>query len=139
MSDDWLLLAIVTLPFLGSLLAAFLPSTARNAAGLLAGVVALAGTVLVASLYPSVSDGAVVRTEIEWLPSLGLDLLIRLDGLSWIFAFMVLSIAFLVVLYARYYLSPQDPAHRFFSFLLAFMALMLCLVLSANFVHIPFF
>ena len=91
---------ILALPFLGSLLAAFLPVTARNIAGLLAGTVALAGTVLTALFYSSVS-GRVVRAEIEWLPSFGLNLLIRLDGLAWVFALLVLAIGFLVVLYAR--------------------------------------
>ena len=106
---------ILALPFLGSLLAAFLPVTARNIAGLLAGTVALAGTVLTALFYSPVSGGGVVRAEIEWLPSFGLNLLIRLDGLAWVFALLVLAIGFLVVLYARYYMSAADPVPRFFS------------------------
>ena len=129
---------ILALPFLGSLLAAFLPVTARNIAGLLAGTVALAGTVLTALFYSSVSGG-VVRAEIEWLPSFGLNLLIRLDGLAWVFALLVLAIGFLVVLYARYYMSAADPVPRFFSFLLAFMGSMLGLVLSGNLIQMAFF
>ena len=130
---------ILALPFLGSLLAAFLPTRARNAAGLLAGTIALAGTVLTALFYSSVSDGTAVRAEIEWLPSLGLNLLIRLDGLSWVFALLVLGVGFLVVLYARYYMSAADPVPRFFSFLLAFMGSMLGLVLSGNLIQLAFF
>ncbi len=130
---------ILALPFLGSLLIAFLPTTARNAAGLLAGSVALAGTVLTALLYSTPSNGAVVRAEIEWLPSLGLNLLIRLDGLAWVFALLVLGVGFLVVLYARYYMSAADPVPRFFSFLLAFMGSMLGLVLSGNLIQLAFF
>lgn len=139
MSNEALLLVIITFPFLGSLLAAFLPSTARNAAAALAGTIALVGTLLTALLYSSVADGAVVRSEIEWLPSLGLNLLIRIDGLSWIFSTLVLGIGALVVLYARYYMSPADPVPRFFSFLLAFMGSMLGLVLSGNLVQLAFF
>ena len=41
---------MLALPFVGSLVAAFLPPGARNAAGVLAGTVALAGTVLAAFL-----------------------------------------------------------------------------------------
>jgi len=134
-----LLWALIALPFVGSLCAAFLPTTARNTAGLLAGAVALVGTILTALLYPAVSEGGILRVELEWLPSLGLNLLIRLDGFSWIFAFLVLSIGFLVVLYARYYMSPEDPVPRFFSFLLAFMGSMLGLVLSGNLVQLVFF
>ena len=139
MSSETLLLVIIVLPFLGSLLAAFLPRAARNAAAALAGTTALAGLAATASLYASVSTGTVIRSEIEWLPSLGLNLLIRLDGLSWIFAVLVLGIGALVVLYARYYMSPADPVPRFFAFLLAFMGSMLGLVLSGNLVQLVFF
>jgi multicomponent K+:H+ antiporter subunit A len=132
----WLMLA---LPFAGSLAAAFLPVKARNTAGLLAGAVALAGALLAAFLYSRISGGAVIRAGTEWLPSLGLDLILRLDGLSWIFAFLVLAVGFLVVLYARYYMSSEDPVPRFFSFLLAFMGSMLGLVLSGNLVQLAFF
>ncbi len=132
----WLMLI---LPFAGSLAAAFLPSRARNVAGVLAGVVALTSTGLAIWLYRSVGEGAVVRSEIEWLPALGVNLLVRLDGLSWLFALLVLAIGFLVVIYARYYMSPDDPVPRFFSFLLAFMGSMLGLVLSGNLIQLVFF
>lgn len=134
-----LLWSMLSLPFLGSLCIAFLPSRARNAAGAAAGGVALIGTVLAVLLYSSVSGGGVLRSKVEWLPSLDLDLLLRLDGISWLFAFLVLAIGFLVVLYARYYMSPEDPVPRFFSFFLAFMGSMLGLVLSGNLVQLVFF
>jgi multicomponent K+:H+ antiporter subunit A len=129
----------VILPFLGSLVAAFLPTGARNATALLAGSVAAIGVLLISLLYPSIGAGGVVRGELEWMPAFGLDLLIRLDGLTWVFAFLVLAIGFLVVLYARYYMSPEDPVPRFFSFLLAFMGSMLGLVLSGNLIQLAFF
>src|SRR3546814_12079291 len=85
--------------------------------------------------YPALSSGAVIRKEIDWLPSLGLNLIVRLDGLSWLFAFLILGIGALVALYARYYMSPEDPVPRFFSFLLAFMGSMLGIVLFGNLVQ----
>ncbi len=130
---------MLSLPFAGSILAAFLPTRARNAAAMLAGSVALAGTAIAVLLYISTSGGGVVRGEIQWLPSLGLNLLVRLDGLAWLFAFLVLAIGFLVVIYARYYMSPEDPVPRFFSFFLAFMGSMLGLVVSGNLVQLAFF
>src|SRR4029078_8304805 len=57
----------------------------------------------------------------------------------WMFAMLVTGIGFLVVLYARYYMSPADPVPRFFSFLLAFMGAMLGIVLSGNLVQLVFF
>ncbi|GGH65996.1 monovalent cation/H+ antiporter subunit A [Comamonas phosphati] len=133
------LIALIFLPFAGSLVAAFLPANARNAESTLAGIVALACTLQVALLFPEISDGAVLRQEIEWLPSLGFNLTIRMDGFAWMFAMLVFGIGSLVVLYARYYMSPADPVPRFFSFLLAFMGAMAGVVLSGNIIQLVFF
>ncbi len=67
-----------------------------------------------------------------WLPDLGLDLALRLDGLGFLFALLILGIGLLVILYARYYLSKKDPMGRFFGFFLLFMGSMLGVVLSEN-------
>src|SRR5690606_15067457 len=77
--------------------------------------------------------------EIAWLPELGLNPVFRLDGLGWLFTMMISGIGFLIVLYARYYMSPEDPAPRFFSFLLAFMGAMLGIVLSGNLIQLVIF
>ena len=85
------------------------------------------------------TDGNVVRAEIEWIPAAGLNFVVRLDGFAWMFALLIAGVGFLVVLYARYYMSPADPVPRFFSFMLAFMGSMLGVVLSGNLVQLVFF
>jgi multicomponent K+:H+ antiporter subunit A len=139
MHDPRFLLAVVALPFLGSAIAAFLPARGRNLASTLAGVIALAGAMIIAAYYPLVERGEVVRHELAWLPTLGLNLTLRLDGFTWLFATLVLGIGALVILYARYYMSPDDPVPRFFAFLQAFMGSMLGIVLSGNLIQIAFF
>ncbi len=134
-----LLLTLIILPFLGSAIAAFLPANARNREAWLAGGVALAGVIITASLYPQVTAGDVVRFQADWLPDLGLSFTLRMDGLAWLFALLVLAIGTLVVLYARYYMSPKDPVPRFFSFLLAFMGSMLGIILSGNLIQLAMF
>src|SRR5690554_3598813 len=62
-----------------------------------------------------------------------------MDGFAWLGSMMVSGIGVLVVLYARYYMSPEDPVPRFFSFLLAFMGSMLGLVLAGNLILLVFF
>ena len=62
-----------------------------------------------------------------------------MDGFAWLFALLVAFIGALVVLYARYYMSPQDPVPRFFSFLMAFMGAMLGTVLSGNLIQLVVF
>lgn len=136
---DLLLIVLVAAPFVGSVIAALLPSDARNVQASLAGAVALLGVVAVLALYPAVAAGQVIRVQWPWLGEFGLDLIIRMDGFVWLFSLLITGIGALVVLYARYYLSPQDPVARFFAFLLAFMGAMLGLVLSGNLIQMVFF
>ncbi|WP_332726590.1 monovalent cation/H+ antiporter subunit A [Pseudomonas sp. ESBL9] len=133
------LIVLLLLPFIGSCLAAVLPHNARNSESLLAGLIALVGTIQVAMFYPQIAHGGVIREEFMWLPSLGLNFVLRMDGFAWLFSILVLGIGTLVSLYARYYMSPEDPVPRFFSFFLAFMGAMLGLVLSGNLIQIVFF
>ncbi len=130
---------IVILPFAGSLCAAFLPSHARNAAVWLAGLTALACVALTAHFYPQVAGGEVVRMAVSWMPASGLDFTLRMDGFSWLFAMLVSVMGALVILYARYYMAPQDPVPRFFAFFQAFMGAMLGVVLSGNLVQLVIF
>jgi multicomponent K+:H+ antiporter subunit A len=139
MPDALLLAAVIGLPFLGALAAALLPTHSRDAAAGLAGVVTLGALLLVWLAWPTVAAGGVLRAALPWMPTLGLNLSLRMDGFAWLFAGLVTGIGFLVVLYARYYMSAEDPVPRFFAFLLAFMGSMLGLVLSGNLVQLVFF
>ena len=139
MSDQALLISVIVLPFVASIVAAFLPTNARNAEAWLAGAIALAGTIVFSLFYSSVKDGNIARAGIEWIPAFGLNFVLRLDGFAWMFAMLITGIGFLIILYARYYMSPEDPVPRFFSFLLAFMGSMLGVVLSGNLIQLVFF
>jgi multicomponent K+:H+ antiporter subunit A len=134
-----LLLVLVALPFLGALLAALLSPNARNAEAWLAGSVAVGGLALTISAYPSVADGGVVRHTVEWVPALGLSLTLRLDGFGWLFSLLITGIGLLVVIYARYYMSPKDPVARFYAFLLAFMGAMQGIVIAGNLILLAVF
>ena len=75
------LMLIVLLPFTSALLAAFLPSHARNTAIWLSGLAGLASAALIVSAYPGVNGTeAVIRERVTWAPQLGLDLYLRMDG-----------------------------------------------------------
>jgi multicomponent K+:H+ antiporter subunit A len=139
MTNEVLLAVLLALPFAGSVVAALLPANARNAESWLAGGVALAGLALVVAATPEMSNGQVIRFEQEWLPAFDLGFMLRLDGFAWMFCALVTGIGFLVVLYARYYMSPEDPVPRFFSFFLAFMGSMLGVVLAGNVIQLVFF
>src|SRR6185437_15211000 len=80
------------------------------------GVAALA-LALALAVRPWLVDGAVLRTVVPWLPSLGLDLVLRVDGLAWLFLLL----------------------GRFYGLLLAFMGAMVGVVTAGNVVQLAFF
>ena len=73
---------LVLLPFIASVMAALLPSNARNTESTLAGLVALWCCVQTALYFPQIAEGGVLREEIQWLPALGLNLVLRMDGFA---------------------------------------------------------
>ncbi|KYF61852.1 cation:proton antiporter [Sorangium cellulosum] len=131
--------ALLLLPFLGSVLTALLPTRARSELAACAGLVSAGAAVGVISLFPRVREGGVIRETISWVPSLGLDLVLRIDGFAWMFAVLITVIGALVCLYARYYMSPEDPVARLYAFFLAFMGAMLGVVVSGNLVQLVVF
>ncbi len=126
------LIVLLLLPFAGSLITAFLPTRRRTALFMVAGLISAAAAAIAIGFFPDVAAGGVVRETLPWIPSLGLDLVFRLDGFAWMFAVIITVVGVLVCLYARYYMSPDDPVARFYSLLLAFMGAMLGVVLSGN-------
>ena len=133
------LLLLLLLPFFGCVIAACMPTHARNREAWFAAFVALCGLLLTLSLYPEVSNGVVIKHELVWLPMFNLNLVLRMDGLSWLFSVLIQGICLLVILYARYYMSPKDPVPRFFAFLLAFMGAMQGVVISGNLIQLVMF
>ena len=128
-----LLPIVVLLPFVGALL----PPLAerwwgRRGSAVTATLPPLAGLAILAAAWPAVRAGTVPTWRHAWLPELGLELTIRLDGLALVFGLLVLGIGLLVVVYARYYLHADDSMGRFYSLLLLFMGAMTGLVLSGN-------
>ncbi|WP_442920632.1 monovalent cation/H+ antiporter subunit A [Massilia sp. S19_KUP03_FR1] len=134
-----MLTLLVLLPFIGALIAACLPSASRNRPAAVAGAVTLAALALAIGAFSRVSGGEIVRARYAWLPDMGLDIALRMDGLAWVFTVMVLGIGLLVLLYARYYMSQRDPVARFFAYMLAFMGSMLGVVLSGNLIQLVIF
>ncbi|WP_339411905.1 monovalent cation/H+ antiporter subunit A [Pseudomonas sp. EA_35y_Pfl2_R5] len=123
---------IIALPFLGIFLPLLAERLGRSACAAAAGVAPLTALILLFSQQSAVFAGELLKVKLEWLPALGLNLSLRLDGLGFLFALLILGIGLLVILYARYYLSKKEPMGRFFAFLLLFMGAMLGVVLSEN-------
>jgi multicomponent K+:H+ antiporter subunit A len=131
------LYAIVFLPLLAAPLVALLPARARALAAWAAGLVALSCLGLLMVAAPAVFAGEIVRASVPWFP--GVPLALRLDGLAFLFVLLITAVGALVVLYAHYYLSPSDPAPRFFAMMLLFMSAMLGVVTAGNLVLLVVF
>lgn len=123
---------LIALPLLGTLLPLVTERYGRSLCAAATALAPLIGLGLLLGERSRVFGGEVLRLKWEWLPSLGLNFSLRLDGLAFLFALLILGIGLLVILYARYYLSKQEAAGRFYAFLLLFMGAMLGVVLSEN-------
>lgn len=127
-----MMIALLALPFLSAILVLLCGRSRRN---LLVGLTALApvgGLLLLAGFLPAVLERETIQLYMPWLPGLGLNFSLHLDGLSFLFALLILGVGLLVILYARYYLGKNEALPRFFASLLLFMGAMLGLVLAGN-------
>ena len=131
---------IVMLPFAGAVLPALLGGGRGGGGGrppppasaLAAFSVSLLAFVLLLSHAPAVFHGDVVQAGWVWLPGLGLNANLFLDGLGFLFAVLILGIGLLIIAYTRFYLPKQDSGSRFHACLLLFQGAMLGIVLSDN-------
>ncbi|MBP6216247.1 MAG: monovalent cation/H+ antiporter subunit A [Luteimonas sp.] len=127
-----MLTLLLALPFAAALIIALAQGASRRTIAWLAAAAPLLGLAVLAWLTPGVMAGRVLESTTPWIPQAGLLFTLRLDGLAWMFAGLVLGIGVLVVMYARYYLSAKDSSPRFFGYLMLFMGAMLGVVLAGN-------
>ncbi len=80
-----------------------------------------------------VLDGRPVTQSIAWVPQLGLDLDLRLDGFGALVVLLVSGVGLLVLVYARSYFPPaQEGLGRLVGLLTLFAGAMLGVVLADN-------
>lgn len=92
-----------------------------------------------ASLWPVVQTTG-HHTEVwPWIPSLGISLALRADGLSLLFALLITGIGSFIFLYAARYLSGHADIARFFARLTLFMGAMLGAVLADDLIALLVF
>jgi len=84
------------------------------------------------SWLPAILQGSVIVEHMPWVPALGVNLQLRLDGLSLFFALLIALFGLLIFIYAGTYLKAHPLLGRFYLYLTLFMTAMLGLVLSDN-------
>ncbi|MEQ8821273.1 MAG: proton-conducting transporter membrane subunit [Sumerlaeia bacterium] len=131
-----LLLLTLLLPFLAA--ASFLVMDRRTPSPLprLIALFATGGSLAMLAVLTVIGaeSGSPVSVFAEWMPELGLNFSLWLDGPALFFAWLVLGIGFLVFFYAGHYMDPEDAPWRFYGNMLLFMGAMLGVVISRNIV-----
>ena len=123
---------IVLLPFMGAFLVFMTAKVHRLAPAWIAAAITLFAILLLSLLSYIPFEGKKLVQSWVWIETVGLHFSFRIDGLSMLFAYIILGIGILIVFYARYYLLPQDSMTRFYSYMLLFMGSMLGIVMSEN-------
>jgi multicomponent K+:H+ antiporter subunit A len=124
---------IILLPFLvGAACTLIAQRRGFTAAAWAAAAPVAASLALLVREAPEILRGEAFVASRPWVPQLGLTLSFRLDGLSLLFGLLILGIGLLVILYARYYLAPEERIGRLYALLMLFMTAMLGLVFSEN-------
>ncbi|WP_372836989.1 proton-conducting transporter transmembrane domain-containing protein, partial [Puniceibacterium confluentis] len=126
------LFLVVALPFLGALLPGLLIGAGRKVCAGTTFAVSLTALVGLLSNLPALLRGEVVQARVDWLPGLGMNMNLMMDGLGAFFASLILGIGLLIIAYARSYLSRNDNMGEFFTYLLLFQGAMVGIVLSDN-------
>ncbi|HDR28041.1 MAG TPA: monovalent cation/H+ antiporter subunit A, partial [Rhodovulum sp.] len=133
MSNGGSLLPIIAiLPFLGALIPGIMIRAGRTACASFTAMPTILALVMLGVLVPDVMRGEMIQWQVAWLPQLGLSASFFLDGLGLLFAGMILGMGLLITLYARFYLSGEDPMGQFYTYLLLFQGAMLGIVISDN-------
>ncbi|SIR05648.1 monovalent cation/H+ antiporter subunit A [Marinobacterium stanieri] len=130
---------IPLLPLLGTLMPLLTERFGRSACALMTAILPAVALFMVLYAAPQVFAGTTLQESFSWIPSLGLELSFRLDGLALLFCLLILGIGLLIILYARYYLSEQDSMSRFYAYLILFMTAMVGIVTANNLIQLWLF
>ncbi|MBK1879199.1 hydrogen gas-evolving membrane-bound hydrogenase subunit E [Pelagicoccus mobilis] len=127
-----LLLVAIIGPVLGALIAASLCKAFPKKAGW---ILASIPAVIFVGLLTQVGSLNGLQAEsvsFAWVPSLGVDFQLQLNGLGLLFALMIPGVGAFIFVYAGGYLHGHPLSGRFFTFLMLFMTGMMGIALSDN-------
>jgi multicomponent Na+:H+ antiporter subunit A len=84
------------------------------------------------SLIQTIMAGATLEWSVSWVPSLGVEFALLVDGLSLLFGLIISGVGALVIIYAAAYLAGKSLLRLFYIYILLFMTAMLGVVFSRN-------
>ncbi len=128
-----MLLLIILLPLLlGTTLSWWLERYSRLYSCIAASLISFVSFISLVFSSSQFSEGKPLLQQWQWVPEIGLNISLRLDGLAFIFALLITGIGTLICIYAFFYLSSKNSLGKLYSLLMLFMASMLGIGLSNN-------
>ena len=127
--------AITLAIFLPFIFAGLIPAAEKilkHYVGWLAAAIALVSFLLIATVLPQVIHDGPISGAVPWLPSIGLDFGLYIDGLGILIAFLASGIGVIIMSYSNGYMSHKEDLPRYYMWLLLFMGSMVGMVFSAN-------
>lgn len=113
-----------------AILAPFITKKSEKAAGIL---LPLAPLGIFIYLFSQLTSGGQILSETyEWIPNLGINFALQLDGLSHLFAMIITGIGTFIIIYAGGYLHGHKHLGRMYMYLLLFMTAMIGCAFSRN-------
>lgn len=135
-SDGSRMLSAVLITFLVAFAAPFIVARVGRSAGWLLALLPAGLFSYYLSYLPTIGAGGSVEQTTAWVPRLGIELAMRMDGFSLLMALIVSGIGTAIVVYAGGYLAGDPKLPRFYLILLAFMGAMLGLVTADDLISL---
>nr|AIF12403.1 NADH-ubiquinone oxidoreductase subunit L (nuoL) [uncultured marine thaumarchaeote KM3_55_F05] len=126
------------LPLIGAMLTPFVAKMGAKVRDYVAVAFSFLAAVFAASLIPTALAGEVVHSQVEWIPTLHITAGVLADPLSILMANVVAWISFLIMVYSIGYMKGEANLTRYWFFMNFFIANMLLIVLSDNFLQLFF-
>jgi multicomponent Na+:H+ antiporter subunit A len=129
-------LGALALPFVGAALTPLVYRALGERTAYYAAGVALGTFGLLVSQYAAGVEGAVL---VPWVPELGISLVLYLDGLAYLIAFLASGVGVLVFTYSAGYMHGEEGLLKYYATLLAFMGSMVGVALAADLIALFLF
>lgn len=125
------LLAVLAIPFVGAAMIPFVYRVLGERTAYFAAGIATLCFALLVSQY-----GNWGTVTVDWIPSLGVSLVLYLDGLAYLIALLASGVGILVFVYSGGYMHGEPGRMKYYSTLLAFMGSMLGVALVVDLVSL---
>ena len=139
MDQSVAIILAIFLPFIFAILVPYVEKIFKHRIGWYASFTALLTFILIATAAPSIIAGKTIQYSVKWLPSVGVDFGIYVDGLSLLIAFLASGIAIMIMAYSNEYMSHKEDLAAYYKYILLFMGSMIGMVFSANTIQLFIF